>query len=114
MRTSGIYFDSSRFDEVVPCQLRCVEGLTLDEGEWVCARLRCRLRPSFFRKIMGQRDAYGLVFIGHTPPPADLMTFITPYLADGVCITLRCGDKKIPKRIAHCDPLGEFTVLYEA
>lgn len=42
------------------------------------------------------------------------MTFITPYLADGVCITLRCGDKKIPKRIAHCDPLGEFTVLYEA
>lgn len=114
MGKSGIYFDSSKFDEVMPCQLRAVEGLSLSEDEWFCARLRCRLRPTLLGGLTGESYGYGLVFYGQTPPPAGLISYISPFLADGVCVTLRYGDEKIPKRIAHCDLLGDMTVLYEA
>lgn len=109
MKDDLLYYDFSRYSGLVPCQAEACELLAVKDGEWLCARLRFFRRRTVADRLLGRHPVeYGMLLYGSTPPPAGLLSFIRPFLADGVCMVLKYGEKKVPVHIAYCDPLGQL------
>lgn len=106
-----LFYDESRFGGVVPCQLDrpVIDGL--GDGEWMIGRLRCVQRRRF--PWGRRRTRYALVCAGASNPPLDVVGWVLPFLADGVCVCVSQGETVIPRRIERVGALGDVSVLYD-